>query len=164
MTSSPGRFGCVEAVIGQVGLVHDPGHIPQHRVVQLEVAQHRLERAVSAVVRQLHPPHVERRRLRTDVLDVIDEHELGPWVHEPSQQPGTGSTVDVHPGTSGPPHVATTVSANRSTATRARSRSTGEKKSRRPIRCSSRRSRAATRRRTASTSPSAADAWAITAS
>ena len=43
--------------------MHDPGEVPQHRVVELVAAQDRLEAAVAAVVRQLDAPHVERRRV-----------------------------------------------------------------------------------------------------
>jgi hypothetical protein len=56
----PDRFRRVEAVVGEIGLVHDPSDIPEDGVVQPEVSEHRLERAASLTMRKLDPPHVER--------------------------------------------------------------------------------------------------------
>ena len=112
------------------------------------MAQHRLEGAVAIVVGQLHATHVERCRVRGDVIGVIDEVELGVAIDEPADQPGAGRPVDVHPCTRRPSHRSTPSSStsSRCTAACASSRSAGGKKSRRRIRSSSRRSRASVRR------------------
>src|SRR5919197_3403667 len=44
-----GALGRVIALVGQVGLVHDLGDLPEHRVGELVTAQERLEAAVTAV-------------------------------------------------------------------------------------------------------------------
>jgi hypothetical protein len=72
----------VETVISEVGLVHDPSEIPQHRVLEPEVAQDGLEAAVAAVVGELDPAHVERGGISGYVSGVLDEHELGVGIDE----------------------------------------------------------------------------------
>ena len=69
-------FRGVEPLVLEVGLVHDLGQLPQHRVGQVVAAQDRLERAVAALVAQLDAAHVERRRLGRHRGRVVDEHEL----------------------------------------------------------------------------------------
>jgi hypothetical protein len=51
--------------------------------------QHRLERAVPAVMRQVRAAHVKRRRVRRDLIRVIHEHEHRPRINRPADQPRT---------------------------------------------------------------------------
>src|SRR6266567_4534834 len=95
------------------------------------------------------PAHVERPGPGGDGGGVGCEDEFGGGVDEAADQPGAGGPVDVDAGPSCPFHVrdpAGLVAARVSTARRAASRWEQVKKSRPAMRCSSRRSRATTRR------------------
>jgi hypothetical protein len=73
----PGRLGRVVALVGQIGLVHDLGDLPEHRVGELVAAQEGLEAAVAAVVGEVNAAHIERGRVRRHLVEVVDKHELG---------------------------------------------------------------------------------------
>lgn len=162
-TSSPGASGATQWS-GEVGFVHDARHVPQHRVLECVAAQDGLEAAVAAVVRQFDPSHVEGRHVAWYLVGVVDEHEFGVGIDESPDQPRACCPVDVDPGPGGPPHQSTRSmsAASLNTAACALSRSGGGKKSRRPIRCSSRCRRPRVRRSTPSC-PAATPASSITA-
>ena len=70
--------------------MHDAGDVPQDRVLEVEVVEHRLKAAVAAVVGELHAPHVERGGVGRHIPGVVDEHELGVGVDAAADQPGAG--------------------------------------------------------------------------
>src|SRR3712207_4087899 len=106
-----GGLGSVEALVVEVGLVHDLGDPPQHRVGELVPAQDGLEGAVAVVVAEVDPAHVERCRVGRHLAELGDEHELGVRVEGPADEPGAGGAVDVHPGPGRPPHWRTCAAA-----------------------------------------------------
>src|SRR5207248_824130 len=88
----------------EVGLVHDLGQPPQHRVGQIASAQNGLEAAVGTVVPEFGAAHVERGRVGRHLGRVGDEQEAGVGIEEPADQPGAGGPVDVHALAGGPVH------------------------------------------------------------
>jgi hypothetical protein len=70
-----GGLGGVVAFVIEVGLVHDRGEFPQHRVGQVVAAQDRLEGAVRAVVPECDAAHVERGRVVGHLGGVGHEYE-----------------------------------------------------------------------------------------
>src|SRR5262245_10320442 len=107
----------VVAVVFEVRLVDDSSDLPQHRIVQLEAPEERLEAAVAAVVRELDPAHVEWRRILRQFGRIVDEHERRLGVDEAADQPGARSAVDVALRPRRPPHDETsTTEASCSTA------------------------------------------------
>ena len=132
-TSSPGRLGRVVALVVEVGLVHDPRDLPQHRVVELVAAQERLEAAVAAVVGELDAAHVERRRVRRHLVGVVDEDELRLRVDEAPDQPRAGGPVDVAVRGASPtsrPASSTSAASRRPPAARARAPAAGSSRAR----------------------------------
>ncbi len=105
-TSRPGSLWSVEAVVVEVGVVHDLGDAPQHRIGDVVPAQDGLEGAVTAVVAEFDAAHVERGRVGGHLGRVRDEQEFSISVEEPADQPGAGGPVDVHTGAGGPSHGA----------------------------------------------------------
>jgi hypothetical protein len=63
----PEGLGDVVSLVVEVRLVNNLGDPPQNRIGQLVPVQHRFERAVSGVVAELRPAHVEPSRLRSSV-------------------------------------------------------------------------------------------------
>src|SRR6266566_3238616 len=98
-------FGGVVASVVQVGLVHDGGDPPQHRVGQVVAAQDRLEAAITAMMGQLRTRDVERGGAGGDVGRVTDEEELRPFVNVAADQPGAGRPVNVDARPGSPPHA-----------------------------------------------------------
>lgn len=62
--------------VGEIGLVDDPGDVPEHRVVELVAMQERLEAALTTVMGQIYAAHVERRRVARHFGGVIDENKF----------------------------------------------------------------------------------------
>src|SRR5439155_1586126 len=99
----PGCLGGVVAVVGQIGLVHHAGDVPEDGIVEVVAAQDRLEAAVVAVVGQLDAAHVERGGVGRNLERVVDEDEGGLGVDEASDQPRAGGAVYVAVGPRRPP-------------------------------------------------------------
>ncbi len=90
----PEGLGDVVSLVVEVRLVNNLGDPPQNRIGQLVPVQHRFERAVSGVVAELRPAHVEPSRLRSSVPNQ-KRTELGLRVEEPPDQPCARGPVDV---------------------------------------------------------------------
>ncbi len=117
-TSRAGRLGCVVTLIAEVRLMHDPGHLPENRVLQQVVLQERLEAAVSLVVGELCSEHVEGCGAVGYVRWILDEDELGLEVDEALDEPGARGPVDVAAGSGCPLHVRTCTDVTSSSTAR----------------------------------------------
>src|SRR6266508_291007 len=107
----------VVSLVAEVGLVHHLGDRPQHRILQVVALEERLEAAITAVMGELGPPHVEWNCAGGDLVRIGHEGELGIRIDEPADEPRAGRPVDVAPCPRRPLHGATSISAaNCSTA------------------------------------------------
>src|SRR5438477_2145206 len=70
--------------------------------MELVALEERLEAAVTAVMRELDATHVEGRRIRRDIFDVVHEYELRLPIDEAPDEPRACSPVDVAVLASGP--------------------------------------------------------------
>src|SRR6266478_5176263 len=91
----PRSLGSPVAVVGEIGLVHNPGDLDQHRILQLVSLQEGLEAAVAPVVGKLDADHVEGGGVGGDLIGVPDEHELRLGIDETADQPCAGRPVDM---------------------------------------------------------------------
>ncbi len=89
-----------------VRVADDEPHLDERGVPFEPVAlEYRLERAVTALVGVLRPPHVEGVAIQCRGVGVCGhELELGLGVDEPPDEPGTGGAVDVEVAPRDPPH------------------------------------------------------------
>ena len=89
-----GCFRWAKPVLFQIQIVNNRSETVDGRVAEPEGAAERLERAMLAVMAELHPEHVEGNRVSRNGLAIGRESEPRLRIDETLDQPRTSHSVD----------------------------------------------------------------------